>query len=156
MIRPWYRSRLFWLGLPGLVFMLWLWLAKADQRFAFGHIAITGPGEETLRIIGTYNGSIRQTTIRYSNGTSTGWQRGFHWRGFHGSGASLAPEHVDYFPRPLEIIRGPLLGREPWGIRLAWWVVISAYTAVWLGAVAGWQRRKARLRRRAAAELPGS
>jgi hypothetical protein len=40
--------------------------------------------------------------------------------------------------------------RQIW---LAWWVVISAYTAVWLGAVAGWQRRKARLSRRA--ELPG-
>jgi hypothetical protein len=25
MIRPWYRSRLFWLGLPGLVFLMWLW-----------------------------------------------------------------------------------------------------------------------------------
>jgi hypothetical protein len=25
MIRPWYRSLLFWLGLPGLVFLLWGW-----------------------------------------------------------------------------------------------------------------------------------
>ena len=27
MIRPWYRSRLFWLGIPGLVFLLWSWFA---------------------------------------------------------------------------------------------------------------------------------
>lgn len=26
MIRPWYRSRLFWLGVMGLVFLLWLWV----------------------------------------------------------------------------------------------------------------------------------
>jgi hypothetical protein len=156
MIRPWYRSRLFWLGLPGLVFMLWLWLAKGDQSFAFGHIAITGPGEETLRIIGTYDGSIHQRTTRYHKGTSTGWQRGFHWRGFHRSETGLAPEHINYFPSGFEISRRAQWGREHREIRLAWWVVISAYTPVWLGTVAGWQRRKARLSRQAAAEMPGS
>ena len=31
MIRPWYRSRLFWLGLPGLLFLLWAWLAFTDS-----------------------------------------------------------------------------------------------------------------------------
>ena len=25
MIRPWYRSVLFWLGIPGLLFLLWAW-----------------------------------------------------------------------------------------------------------------------------------
>lgn len=158
MIRPWYRSRLFWLGLPGLVFMLWLWLAKADQVFAFGHHAITGSTGSTFRSISTSDGSINQTTLRY-NWVSRA-RRGFHWRGFHHSGAGLAPEKITYFPRPFAIIRKTswpveeaLVQRE---IRLAWWVVISAYTAVWLGAVAGWQRRKARISQRAAAELPGT
>ena len=32
MIRPWYRSRLFWLGLPGLVFLLWLWWFFPPRR----------------------------------------------------------------------------------------------------------------------------
>lgn len=154
MIRPWYRSRLFWLGLPGLVFMLCLWLAKADQVFAVGHYAITGPTGSTLRYIGASEGSIHQTTLRYN--WVTGARLGFHWRGFNGSGAGLAPECATYFPRPFAIIRRPLWGRKHREIRLAWWAVISAYTAVWLGAVAGWQRRKARLSRRAAAELPGS
>jgi hypothetical protein len=25
MIRTWYRSRLFWLGIPGLLFLIWGW-----------------------------------------------------------------------------------------------------------------------------------
>ena len=150
MIRPWYRSRLFWLGLPGLVFMGWLWLAKADQSFFFSHTAITGPTESTTRSIGAKDGSIYQRTSWNSYGV--GGRVGFHWRGFHGSGRST------YFPRrPFGIVRVTTyhVGHDR-EIALAWWVVVSAYTAAWLGAVAGWQRRKARLSRRAAAELPGS
>ncbi len=155
MVRPWYRSRLFWLGLPGLVFLLWLWLAKARQSFTFGHNAITGTAESTSRWISTSDGSIHQTTYKNSG---TGWPPGFHWHGFHGSGAGFDPgKPVTYFPlRPFGIIHATTYYGEYREIRLAWWVVISAYTAVWLGAVACWQRRKARLNRRAAAELPGS
>jgi hypothetical protein len=29
--KPFWRSRLFWLGLPGLVFLLWLWVATQRQ-----------------------------------------------------------------------------------------------------------------------------
>ena len=154
MIRPWYRSRLFWLGLPGLVFMGWLWLAKAGQVFAFGHLANNGTGESTLQYIGASEGSIYQVTTRYRY--SIGARHGFHWRGFNSPGAGLAPEPGTYFPRPFAIIRRSGWRREHREIRLAWWVVISAYTAVWLGAVAGWQRRKARLSRRAETELLGS
>ncbi len=154
MIRPWYRSRLFWLGLPGLVFLVWLWLAKADQVFAFGHHAITGPTESTLRYIGASEGSIYQITTSYHYGL--GARHGFHWRGFSDSGAGLAPTRGICFPRPFAIIRRPLWRREHREIRLAWWAVISTYTAVWLGAFAFRQRRKARLSRLAAAEVPGS
>jgi hypothetical protein len=157
MIRPWYRSRLFWLGLPGLVFMLWLWLAKAGQSFHFGHAKTTGAAEMTYRVIGASAGSIFQNTSRsYYNGSLP---LGFYWggRGLHGSGSGLDPdEPVTYFPRPFGIIREARFQREGRKIQLAWWVVISTYMAVWLGALAGWQRRKARLSRRAAAEMPGS
>jgi len=153
MIRPWYRSRLFWLGLPGLVFMLWLWLAKADQRLFFGHNAITGPNEQSTRSIGSSDGVILQSTSRND----------FHGGklpvlGFRGFKAGLdRDEPVTYFPvRPFGIISKATYQSETRGIWVAWWVVISAYTAVWLGAVAGWQRRKARLSRRASAEMPGS
>jgi hypothetical protein len=93
MIRPWYRSRLFWLGLPGLLFMLWLWLwlAKADQIFDFGHTAITGPAERTTRIISTGEGSVGLGA--YRNNTGGGSSLGFAWRSF--------PElEAIYFPRP--------------------------------------------------------
>ena len=32
MIRPWYRSRLFWLGVPGLVFLIWLWADSENSK----------------------------------------------------------------------------------------------------------------------------
>jgi hypothetical protein len=149
MICPWYRSRLFWLGIPGLVFMLWLWLAKARESFSFRHTGITGPRESTSRSIGTSDGLIYQATVRSSFGVS-----GPHEIGFHGSLEALESERPTcYLPlRPFGIIRENEY-REIW---LAWWAVIPAYTVVWLGAVACWQRRKSRLSRRAAAELPGS
>jgi hypothetical protein len=162
MIRPWYRSRLFWLGVPGLVFMLWLWLAKAGQSFSFGYTWVTSPRETTTLSIGTSDGSIFQGTSRTSYNIS-----GPSRVGFHGSEVGLDPDHpVIYLPsRPFGIRRTSVAPNWFYGwtdakeireIWLAWWVVISAYTAAWLGAVAGWQRRKARLSRRAAAELPGS
>lgn len=151
MIRPWYRSRLFWLGLPGLLFMLWLWLVKADYSFSFSYTAITGPAKSTTRSIITHNGTIYQGTS-WDSGPG---RSGFRWSAVH------RPRPVFKVPdRPFEIERGTTDGpgghseyREIW---LAWWVAVSAYTAVWLGSVAGWQRRKAQLSRRAAAELPGS
>lgn len=148
MIRPWYRSRLFWLGLPGLVFMLWLWLAKAGQSFDVGYTWNIWPAETTTRSIGISDGSLYQVTNTNSYGAT-----GPPTVGFHGSEVGLDPdEPVTYFPhRPFGLIRED----DYWKTWLAWWVVISAYTAVWLGAVAGWQRRQARLSRRAAAELPG-
>jgi hypothetical protein len=147
MIRPWYRSRLFWLGLPGLVFMLWLWLG--DQSFDFGHTSITGPNETTTRSIGASYGSIFQATTIDSYGVIP------RTIGFHGSGL-VREQPVNHVPLPrFGIIReGFYGGVEYWEIWLAWWVVISTYMAVWLGALAGWQRRKARLSRRAAAEVP--
>lgn len=149
MIRPWYRSRLFWLGLPGLVFLLWLWLAKADQIIYLGHTRITRAGAPTTRWIGAGAGSIYQIT--YSNHFDPSLKRGFHW--------GLDPDGpLTYIPlRPFGIYHKTVDPGEYRETRLAWWVVISAYTAVWLGTVAGWQRRKARLSRRAAAaEVPGS
>lgn len=139
MIRPWYRSRLFWLGLPGLVFMLWAWLAKADQSFDFGHTAITGSGKTTARGIGAGGGSVYQIT--YRNDYDLGLQPGFQWSGFRES----PDEPVTYIPlRPFTFIRKTVDPGEYREIRLAWWVVISAYTVIWLGAVAGWQRRSCR------------
>jgi hypothetical protein len=146
MIRPWHRSRLFWLGLPGLVFMLWL--AKARESLSLHHTGITGHRESTRRSIGTSDGLIYQATSRTSFAVS-----GPEEIGFHGSVEALDPERPTcYFPlRPFGIIRENEY-REIW---LAWWAAIPAYAAVWLGALAGWQRRKARLSRRTAV-VPGS
>jgi hypothetical protein len=35
LIRPWYRSRLFWLGVPGLVFLVWGWWKSGTQMVRF-------------------------------------------------------------------------------------------------------------------------
>ncbi len=159
MIRPWYRSRLFWLGIPGLVFMLWLWLVKAHESFTFGHTSITGPTETTTRSIFASADSIYEITYRKKNNHSLGSPpRGFYWGGVYGpSGHLVRLEPLTWPPpRPFGIFRDEDERREYREIWLAWWVVISAYTTVWFGAVAVWQRRKARLSRRAAAELPGA
>lgn len=46
--------------------------------------------------------------------------------------------------------------REEQSLNVAHWLLVLTYSASWFGMLTCWQRRKARLSRRAAAELPGT
>ena len=143
MIRPWYRSRLFWLGIPGLLFVLWVWLAKARDDVFFGHTGTGYPYATTL-CMGSCYGSIYQSRSRRRYGLS-----GPDHIGLHASTEEFeSDEPTIYFPlRPFGIVQkkddfGDY--REIW---VAWWVVMVAYASAWLGGLAAWQRRKVRLGR---------
>ena len=146
MIRPWYRSRLFWLGIPGLLFLLWLWLAKARADLFFGHTGITGVPYATTRGIGSCYGSIYYSRSRSRYGVSGPDQIGFHASEMEFE----SDEPTIYFPlRPFGIVQQKDDFHEYREIWVGWWVVVVAYTIAWLGGLVGWQRRKARLSRRA-------
>ncbi len=141
--RPFYRSRLFWLGLPGLVFLLWLWLANARNDLSFRYVAITGMTEAKTWEVGCSEGVVGYLSHKFPTGVSGPAELGFN----ASSDVLLEPEEpTSFFPRrPFGILRGndyANVYREVW---LAWWVVVFSYSAVWLGGVGWWQRHKSHL-----------
>jgi hypothetical protein len=127
-LRSVYRSRLFWLGLPGLVFLLWAWwVAKGNMSlvgFSGPHDWVIGQlggevialwdfaGWPTLRDFATSHGKMSLDEAGREMGAMIEWRR-------------------EKPTRRLVFI--PYL-----------WVVLT-YTAVWLLTLALWQRRKSRL-----------
>jgi hypothetical protein len=141
--RPFYRSRLFWLGLPGLVFLLWLWLENARDDLFFGHTKITGPVEASTRGIGSFDGSVYYVTIKTTFGVSGPEEVGFH-ASSEGGLEPNEPMTLFAFP-PFGIFQRKSEGHEYRNVMLAWWAVILTYSLAWLVTLAWWQRRKARL-----------
>lgn len=138
-IRPWYRSRLFWLGVPGLVFLMWGWLANVRNDFHVRHTAWRG-SDLLGWDIGTSLGSIYYSRSESNPGRGSTFKLGFNT--FH---ETLDPdEPTVYFPvRPFGIVREPDY-EEVW---VAWWMMVVSYTLFWLGGLVGWQRRKVRLKK---------
>ena len=158
MIRPFYHSRLFWLGVPGLVFLLWGWwdserhytelswmkprsfVAGFQHR---GRVAVIATDEATTPV---FTGSNLQFT---REDELPFWQGGF-------VGSQRFEEaRSEFFPglyrRRCSLPCGSsaslqwLYYRE-WGAD--WWLIAVSYAGLWLAAVTAWQRRKARIIRR--------
>ncbi|WP_341407860.1 hypothetical protein [Luteolibacter soli] len=70
MIRPWYRSRLFWLGLPGLLFLVWGWI---DRSPSSSLTATVGTADLS---VGNESGSLRVRWQRNPVGLAIAGQDG--------------------------------------------------------------------------------
>lgn len=138
MIRPWYRSRLFWLGLPGMLFLVWLsWIfpprivtrtgpSGVHQLYAYGS-TLMFCSEPCLASPG-WHVSAPQTGLEEivpQGGPWVKWDRLVEPAGLSGT------PHVDYI-----FIRS--------------WLPAAAYAVVWVAVVASWQRYKCGRMRRAA------
>ncbi len=136
MIRPWYRSRLFWLGIPGLMFLMWLWWFFPPRVFS---LDVNGRTYE----VRAFRFVVEFTWSEYPH-TKTG--------------------DVAVFPIEEEMDRletgDHLLKRDfqvwPGGHQIDYvsmraWLPCAVYAVCWLIPLSLWQRRKARLIRRAAA-----
>jgi hypothetical protein len=149
MIRPWYRSCLFWLGLSVLGFFLWSW---ADSQRFESWISKEAPGR-TL-VLRQAEGTVSFLVVRYA---AVG--------GPAASGFNAARSKVEadpFYEVPAEPRWfGPAFHHWVWDIdggaerqetwEVAWWVIAAGYVAVWTGILAFWQRRKARLWKASAA-----
>ena len=131
---PWQRSRLFWIGLVGLVFLVWIWLGfqsrsvdlcwgtkKAEYCAGWG-----GWGQMAIVI-----NERRQPYI----GLEGSPDLGFSWY----------IEELDPDDGPELIAPALFLDTDRFGIFVANWLVVGLYTALWLSGLGIWQRRKRRL-----------
>ena len=163
MIRPWYRSRLFWLGIPGLLFLLWAWVESNVVRLK----ALVQPGfvwssqgklcwHEVDAATGGW-----EVTVDYREGTlSVSRQEEFVTaccfgtsRGFISRTPVMIAERRWFPPPRWEAVQLDASSSYRL-ISLPYWLLTGGYAGVWLGGLAGWQRRKARLLKATAAPPP--
>lgn len=145
MIRPWYRSLLFWFGVLGLMFMFWAW---QDSGKAIRTMTWNGSG--SARQVDQWNGSIR---VVYSS--DPGLYRGrMHRFGFHRSEMPTV-NRAELSLGPF--VFAPLISSldDPNSVmRIPYWVAVALYLIAWLASLNWWQRRKSRLLKLHSAPLP--
>ena len=157
MIRPWYRSRLFWLGVPGLVFLLWLWW---DSMHFSTAISVAWEGEPDGSVFGPpiHGLSISEECGRLGLAENVdpffpvvgNLGIGFEvsrvtleeWLQDPFSPASTRRDYVfgDWFPAPVSS-----RGEDPFrsdGPGIAIWLLVVLYGTSWGVACVCWQRRK--------------
>ena len=130
MIRPWYRSWLFWFGLPGLAMLQWLWLEEPQRHF------------EIRAMWGNH--------CWYMADSSRLLEIGWDYRS-----SPYIPSKVEIHQvlRDEDRLFPPALWLSAYGDERDWdrhwfvayWLLIVGYFPLWLGGVAWWQRRKKRL-----------
>jgi hypothetical protein len=133
MISPWYRSRLFWFGLLGLLFLLWGW---ADWGLPSSLTAKLG---NSRLVVGNQAGTLR---IAWQSDPAS--PAGFTISGHTGT---RAPDHIRLFPpafRHSEVNLSAPFGGGHSTIRIAYWFLVLIYLPIWLVALAGWQRDRDR------------
>jgi hypothetical protein len=128
--RGWWRSRLFWLGMPGLMFLLWGWFAiprttaTLTWRGVDGYVTL---GHASRLAYCYFVPSLEKVPPR--------WQRGATV-----STAILEPERTNaVFPRAIQFDLGR---RGGFNVFVAYWFLIFMYLPLWLGALAVSQRRR--------------
>ena len=123
MIHRWYRSQLFWLGLPGLLFLLWAWLPATGFTLTW----VRAEDELELAVGG---GSIHGTYQRYMVPRSHSF--GAFW--LRPTGLYLAKREGRHrlFPVPFSQIgiRGATWADT---ITVAIWFLLILYLLTWLG-----------------------
>lgn len=136
MIRPWYRSRLFWLGVPGLVFLLWVWIAVPQTFNSFSwettrFQVIAAVQSHKLTVVKRPFPNVVQTTnrgIKLRPGLLSSYSVG---------GPSSYPLRV----RKREIGPGVVVSDAT----ISTWVLVPTYIVIWMGVMLWWQRRKRRI-----------
>lgn len=131
----WYRSRLFWFGLMGLVMLLGMWLGYSRWIVTTqynGRASAIGCGKDSA---GVYVGYIDFTAPDYPGSVPpTGL---------------ASSRHIIPGGAPLELFATGIHTRSTVGghfiLYFAFWLIAALYTAAWVGGLIWWQTRKHRL-----------
>ena len=156
MMRAFCKSRLFWLGVPGLVFLLWVWWdsGRFSSQLIWHRTTSThcveiregkvGWSRETPGTLLAYAKPYR--VIRFDHATWLAEPRERHFdfvRPFDWDEYSVA-EVPDPVLESDESLKGNRIEFTEGSIAL--WVVVLGYVALWLGGVV-WGQRKGRVLR---------
>jgi hypothetical protein len=155
MIHPWYRSRLFWLGLPGLVFLLWAWVNSNFVRHTvFLRDSALNSTQGKLLWWGSDSDGTHDVLLDYRTGEVTVATIGpgeLYMAGcvFLTTGdvdsEPVEPGEQSWFPVPRWQFVD--LNAATWYrlIVLPYWLLTAGYAAILAFGLHRWQRRKLRL-----------
>jgi hypothetical protein len=164
MIRPWYRSRLFWLGLPGLLFLLWAWVnSNFVRRTLFLPASTLNSTQGKLlwwrsASDGTHDVLLDLRTSEVTVATIEPGDLFF--------GRCVFPTLGDVDSEPVEPVDRSWFPAPRWQFvdltaatcyRLAvlpYWLLTAGYAALLTFGIHRWQRRKLRLLEASAAPSP--
>ncbi|RYD33942.1 MAG: hypothetical protein EOP87_10105 [Verrucomicrobiaceae bacterium] len=131
--RSFHRSRLFWLGLPGLIFLAWVWLGTRPHFFW-----MQKGTPAAIVLLGTDSGSYR---IAWTRRLSP--QIHFTVTGIRSRSSTQDPAPL--FPPAFSHLTDESPGiRRSSEVRIAHWLAVAIYLALWLTTCALWQHRKHR------------
>lgn len=157
MIRPWYRSPLFWLGFPGLLFLIWMW-TDSNRKF----VLISFSQDSRMTALYHWRGGVSISRGDLPDKSLEGFflfsDRCFH---IHVPGGSFVRPSVPRWsfrrddlpvePYPITSLRPAYWhrsfpkGSSAWTAFCPDWVLIGCYLVAWTAALIVWQLRKARL-----------
>jgi hypothetical protein len=144
--KPFYRSRLFWLGMPGFVFLSWLWVCLPDSS---GSVTLQTSGSHSFNITNSIKGQIGFACRTLPEGDSyPRWDlRVFRIASYENDlsrDGFVLRDHTTRIASAGQLRTDTSDGRrtELW---VANWLLVGAYGSVWMGVAGGWQRRKVRL-----------
>jgi hypothetical protein len=149
-----YRSRLFWLGVPGLVFLLWVWWDSG------GYVSyarwVRGNAMDEVRVTGGWVGWERMRHLHASSGGPILKVNPFTVRRFGRveevpleqlCTAKMMGRQFDFsaaFAWDESLIADPISPGEIESLKfhVALWVIVAGYGAMWAAMVIWSQRRK--------------
>lgn len=123
---PFHRSWLFWLGLPGLLFLGWLWWIAPPRHLQIG-------GGSYLQIL-AYPDALEVVVVDSASP--------FRWR--TQTGKAHESDRAHPFKPFFKVQRLKLHSTRYTYLSMRPWLPIAAYATLWLGLLALWLRRKSR------------
>jgi hypothetical protein len=159
MIRPWYRSRLCWLGIPGLLFLLWAWwhsnfyhrtliLSESSHLSTTQGKLLWFSGLSDIEHDFDLNfrtGKVEVYEIVVGPGIFRTVNRYDPWSVFT---VKVPAGDQAWFPPPRWQAREINRDTHFRLVSVPYWLLTGGYAAAWLGGVGLWQRRKWRIARR--------
>ena len=143
MVRRFYKSRLFWLGVPGLVFLLWVWWDSGRYESS-----VYWSEKKWEVFAGVYGGKAHFCLSWALGGTV--------FMEVHDADRvewGMAKGDVNPRARRFDFVEGFALETDSsadyrsFDLQVGLWMIVASYVALWLGAVVVWERRKMRVMR---------
>jgi hypothetical protein len=145
-IRPWYRSRLFWLGVPGLVFLMWGWWKSGSQMVRFSN----GINDSNPAVGLFFDESCLMISWELD------WDFDWHIELEEAGMFEQTSDHpVGWFSKRFGYELEELGSRQLNQFYIPLWLAVASYSVLWWGALLLWRRFQTKWHRVHQVENPG-